>query len=236
MAQNKEVDEAFLREVDDELRRDQLAGWWRRWGRWLVVLVGLGLIALAAWLWWQEEQKRQAGLLGETLVQAFQSAESGNETRAIAGFSELKLSGNNAYRAAAMLGEAEMAAKQGDAKKAADAFGKVAADMNVPEAYRNLALVRQTALQFDSLKPAQVIARMKPLAIAGGPWFASAGEMTAIAYLNDNKPDLAGPLFAAIAKDKDAPASARSRAAQMAVALGIDVAPDQAAGEAGATE
>src|SRR3546814_8521709 len=83
-----------------------------------------------------EEQKRQAGLLGETLVQAFQSAESGNETRAIAGFSELKLSGNKAYRAAAMLGEAEMAAKQGDAKKAADAFGKVAADMNVPEADR----------------------------------------------------------------------------------------------------
>src|SRR3546814_10602240 len=72
---NKEVDEAFLREVDDELRRDQLAGWWRRWGRWLVVLVGLGLIALAAWLWWQEEQKRQAGLLGETLVQAFQRSE-----------------------------------------------------------------------------------------------------------------------------------------------------------------
>src|SRR3546814_10403781 len=95
-------------------------------------------------LWWQEEQKRQAGLLGETLVQAFQSAESGNETRAIAGFSELKLSGNKAYRAAAMLGEAEMAAKQGDAKKAADAFGKVAADMNVPEAYRNLALVRRS--------------------------------------------------------------------------------------------
>src|SRR3546814_10466662 len=73
--------------------------------------------------------------------------------------------------------EAEMAAKQGDAKKAADAFGKVAADMNVPEAYRNLALVRQTALQFDSLKPAQVIARMKPLAIVGGPRFASGGEM-----------------------------------------------------------
>src|SRR3546814_10263514 len=65
-------------------------------------------------LWWQEEQKRQAGLLGETLVQAFQSAESGNETRAIAGFSELKLSGNKAYRAAAMLGEAEMAAKRSE--------------------------------------------------------------------------------------------------------------------------
>src|SRR3546814_14163384 len=106
-----------------------------------------------------------------------------------------------------------MAAKQGDAKKAADAFGKVAADMNVPEAYRNLALVRQTALQFDSLKPAQVIARMKPLAIVGGPWFASSGEMTAIAYPNDNQTDLAGAPFAATAQATDAPASAPARAA-----------------------
>src|SRR3546814_16538447 len=75
-------------------------------------------------LWWQEEQKRQAGLLGETLVQAFQSAESGNETRAIAGFPELKLPGNKAYPAAAMLGEADMAAKQGDAKQADEAIGQ----------------------------------------------------------------------------------------------------------------
>src|SRR3546814_803991 len=80
------------------------------------------------------------------------------------------------------------------------------------------------------------VGRMKTRGMVGGAWFASAGEKTASSELNDNNPDLAGPLFAASAKDKDAPASARSRAAQMAVALGIDVAPDQAAGEAGATE
>src|SRR3546814_4271941 len=88
-----------------------------------------------------------------------------------------------------MLVEADAAARSGDLKKAADVFGAIAADVNVPKEYRDLALVRQTAIQFDSLKPSEVIARLKPLAIAGNPWFPSAGEMTAIAYLNDNKPD-----------------------------------------------
>jgi hypothetical protein len=236
LAENKEIDEAFLREVDDELRRDQLAGWWRRWGRWLVIAVGLGLVAVAAWLWWHEERERRAGVLGEQLVQAYTSLGSGNDTRASAALSDLKLSGNKAYRSAALLGEAEMAAKKGDSKKAADLFGQIAADVTVPKAYRDFALVRQTALQFDSLKPAEIIARLKPLSIAGGPWFPAAGEMTAVAYLNDNKPDLAGPLFAAIAKDQDAPPSVRARASQMAAALGIDAAPEQTADQAGATE
>lgn len=235
MADNKDIDEAFLREVDDELRRAQLVGFWKRWGRLLVVAIGLGLIAFAGYLWWHQEQKRKAGELGEKLVQAFGSVDTGNDQRATAAFSELKLSGNAGYRTAAMLAEAELALKKGDAKKAADGFAKVAADVNAPKVYRDLALVRQTALQFDSLQPQEVIARLKPLAVAGNPWFASAGEMTAIAYLNENKLDLAGPLFAAIARDEEAPPSSRARASQMAASLGIEtqqIRMDQA----GATE
>lgn len=228
MPGEKEIDQAFLREVDDELRRDQLSGWWRRWGRILLIAVGVGLIGLAGYLWWHGEQQRKAGELGEKLIQAFGSSDSGNETRAIAGFSELKLSGNKGYRAAAMLAEADLQVKKGDSAKAAASFGAIAADVNVPKAYRDLALVRQTALQFDSLKPDEVITRLKPLAVAGSPWFPAAGEMTAIAYLNENKPDLAGPLFAAIARDPEAPATSRSRAAQIAATLGIDALPEGA--------
>jgi hypothetical protein len=71
-----------------------------------------------------------------------------------------------------------------------------------------------------------VIARLKPLAKPGNPWFGSAGELVAMAYLKEGKKDLAGPLFAAIAKDEDAPKSMRSRARQMAGVLGYDAVVD----------
>src|SRR3546814_12544488 len=118
-----------------------------------------------------------------------------------------------------MLVEADAAARSGDLKKAADVFGAIAADVNVPKEYRDLALVRQTAIQFDSLKPSEVIARLKPLAIAGNPWFPSASELTAIAYLNDNQPDLAWTLFAAIARDRESPPPSRAPATQIPPAL-----------------
>jgi hypothetical protein len=55
--------------------------------------------------------------------------------------------------------------------------------------------------------------------------------MTAIAYMKMRKPQLAGPIFAAIAKDKDVPRSLQTRAVQMAGLLGVDAVSDGTQGE-----
>lgn len=44
MALTPNTNEAFLREVDDELRRDQLLTFWERYGR---ALIGAIVVALA---------------------------------------------------------------------------------------------------------------------------------------------------------------------------------------------
>ena len=107
-------------------------------------------------------------------------------------------------------------------KKAIEGYAKVAADDSLPKPFRDLALIRQTTAEFDMLKPQQVIDRLKPLAVPGNAWFGSAGEMVAISYLNMGKSDLAGPLFAQLAKDDNVPPTIRSRALQMAGVEGID--------------
>jgi hypothetical protein len=79
-----------------------------------------------------------------------------------------------------------------------------------------------------------VITRLQPLAVAGSPWFGSAGELVALAHLKANQPARAAPIFAALAKDEKLPSSIRSRALQMAGALGIDATTDAAGAKAGA--
>lgn len=226
MADEREVDKAFLREVDDELRRDQLTDWWQRWGKLLLAAIGIGLLALAGTLWWREEQNKRAGEDAVSLVQAFDALEAGKDAEAKARLDGLKQSDRVAYRAAAAFTQADLLLKGGQADQAAAQFGRIAADAAMPQTYRDLALVRQTALEFDKLKPADVIRRLKPLAVDGGPWFGSAGEMVAIAYLNDNKPELAGPLLAAIAKSSSVPSTLRTRTAQLAGQLGFDALPE----------
>jgi hypothetical protein len=214
-----------LREVDDELRRDELIGFWKRFGR---PLIG-GIIALLAvwggWLWWQNQQHEASGRDGESMAQAIDALGGGNTGSAQAKLKALEASKFDGYRATARIASAAMALQRGDNKGAIKTFGEVAADSSVAAPWRNLALVRQTAAEFDSMKPEAVIARLKPLAVPGNPWFGSAGEMVAISYLKTGKPDLAAKLFADIGKDEQVPESLRSRSIQMAGVLGVDAVP-----------
>ena len=143
--------------------------------------------------------------------------------------------GNPGYKAATQLLDAGIAAQQGKADDAAKGFAAVSADTTAPQPYRDLATVRLVALRFDAMKPDEVIARLKPLAVPGNAFFPSAGELVGLAYMKQGHNDLAGPLFATIAKEKDAPDSLRSRVRQLAGLLGVDTVDDARKAAAAAT-
>lgn len=216
------TDQAFLREVDEELRRDKVAAAARRWGIVAIVAVIAGLLAFGGWLYWQHRQTQAAGVEGEQLMASYDQLQAGRPAPAL---STLAQSEREGYRALALMAEADALIAKNDSKGAAAKFAAVAGDATLGQPFRDLATVRRTALEFDALPPQQVVERLRPLAVAGNPWFGSAGEMTAIAHLRQNRRDLAGRMFGQIAKADDVPESIRQRAVQMAGLLGVDAAP-----------
>jgi hypothetical protein len=220
-----QTNEAFLREVDEELRRDELARLWKRWGRALVALIAIGLIAFGGFLWWRDYQSKQAGIEGEKLNAAIEQLSSGRTEQALPALRELSDSSRSGYRAAAQIAMGALDSQKKNPKAAIAAFAAVAKDEKVAEPFRNLALIRQTTMEFDTLPPDQVIARMQPLAKKNSPWFGSAGELVAVAQLKAGRPSEAGASFAALTADPAVPASIRSRAAQMASVLGVAINP-----------
>lgn len=223
------TNEAFLREVDEELRRDQLAAAARRWGVIAVAAILAGLLAFASWLYWQHRQGQRAGVEGEQLQAAFDQINAGQTKQGTAALTSLEKADAEGYRALAQLTQADLLLQKNDGKGAAAKFAGVAEDDSVGQPFRDLATIRQTAVEFDNLPPQQVVERLRPLSVPGNPWFGSAGEMTAVAFLRQNRRDLAGKLFGQIAKADDVPPSIRQRAVQMAGLLGVDAAPSAGA-------
>lgn len=217
--------EAFVREVDEEYRRDQMQRFWTRYGRWLLIAVGVSLLALAGYLYWREEQRKAAGELGAEFVQAADALEASNIENAQPVVAKAIASGRDGYEALGRLTQAAIAVREGKTAEAAKMYEAVAADGSVAEPFRELATVRQLLLQFDSLPNDQLIKKLEPLAKAGNPWFGTTGEMLAIAHMRAGKPELAAPIFAAIAKDTSVPASLRARTGQMASMLGANPIP-----------
>jgi hypothetical protein len=228
LASTPPTNEAFLREVDDELRRDQFASIWQRWGRWIIVGIVAALFALGGFLFWQSRQVEAAGVEGEQLSGAMDDLAADKTQGLTPRLNALTTSKVPGYKAAAALTLADLAVQKGDLKSAAKQFGAVAADTSLAQPYRDLALVRQTATEYDTLKPEQVVARLKPLAIPGNPWFGSAGEMVGVAYMKLNKPDLAGATFKAMIADQQVPSTIRSRVVQLAGIFGVDATPEGA--------
>lgn len=221
MAVTPNTDAAFLREVDEELRRDQLAGAWQRYGRIAIVAVLAGLIAFGGYLLWRSHQQSVAGVQAETLQKVYDGLAAKDATAAKP-LPDLAKDGAPGYRALAQFTQADLLLQKNDSAGAAKLFATVAGDGSVAQPFRDLALIRQTTAEFDTLKPDVVVSRLRGLAKPDNAWFGSAGELVAMAYLRMNKPDLAGPLFGQIARNKDVPASIRQRAVQMTGVLGVD--------------
>ena len=228
MALTPKDNESFYREVDEELRRDQMTGFFRRYGAWMIAAVLLFLIGVAAYLWWQHRREAQAEQQAIQLTAVLEDIGAGKARNPDPRIPAIAESGTPAYRAAATLLQGSLAAEAGKTKEAAAVFAKVAGDDDAPQVYRDAALVRQTALEFDALQPAEVVKRLKPLAVQGNPWFGSAGELLAMAYMRQGKAEMAGPIFAAMHKDETLPPTIKERAGEMASALGADVGPDNA--------
>lgn len=228
------TNEAFLREVDEELRRDQLAGFWERYGRLVLVAIVAGLVVYGGYLFWQDRQSKAAGVEGEKLQSAYDSLAANRPAEATAPLEELAGSGRPAMRALALFTQADIDLRNNDNRAAAAKFATVAGDTAVAQPFRDLALVRQTAAEYDTLAPQAVIDRLRGLAVAGNAYFGSAGEMVAMAYLRTGRRDLAGRLFGDIARNDQVPASIRQRAVQMAGEMGVDAVATTPAARAGA--
>ncbi len=218
--------DGFLREVDEALRQDEMVGAFKRYGKSVGVLIVAGLLGLAGWLWWTDHQKAARAERAETFVLALDQVEGGQLDAGYKALDPLAQQGGDGSQAAARMLQAGIALEQGRKSEAVKLLSAVAGDSAAAQPYRDLALVRQVAVEFDTMRPDDVVGKLKTLATPGNPWFASAAELVGMAYLKQGKNDLAGPLFAAISRDKDASDSARSRARQMAGLLGVDAIDD----------
>lgn len=220
--------ETFLREVDEELRKERVDRFVRRYGWAIIAGVILLLGAIGGFIWWQNRQEAQAAAQGEQLLEALDSLESGSRNAATPKIEQLAASDIEGYRVAAQFSRANAQIAAGNEAAAIVTLRAIAGDEEIDEPYRHAALVRQTTLEFDRLQPQQVIQRLRPLARPGQPWFGTAGEMIGVAHLKMRRPDLAGPLFAQIGRDENVPPSIRTRAIQMAGSLGVNAIEEQA--------
>lgn len=231
--------DGFLREVDEALREEQMVEAVKRWAKPVGAAILVLLLAMAGYMVWDGQKKKAASELTEKTVLALDKIDAGQLDAAARDLEALRDQGSDGNKAVVAMTLAAIAMEQGKTEDAAKRFEAIAANSAMPKPFRDLATIRAVTIRYDTMKPGDVITRLKPLAVPGSPFFGSAGELLGLAYLDAGKPELAGPLLAQIGNDKTVPESLRKRARQFSSGLGYDGgeqvptdSPDQPTGAA----
>ncbi|KPF64861.1 tetratricopeptide repeat protein [Porphyrobacter sp. AAP60] len=220
-------DEVLIREIDEAVREDAVFDFMRNHG--VKVLGGIAVLiaAMGGYMLWDNSRESALETQSETLISALDYANQRDFKTADEKVAPLLADGNSAgARTAARFLQAGAALEQGEPAKATALYKAIAADNSAPTVLRDLARLRDVSTNFDTMKPADVIAQLEPLAKPGNAFFGSAGELMAMAHLEAGNKAAAGKLFADIAKNEDQPETLRSRARQMAGLLGVDAIVD----------
>ena len=85
MALPPESSESFIREVDENLRRDQAEEYLKKNGPWLIGAALIFLAAIAGWFYWQNHRAETDAADSERLASALEKAAAGSD----AGLAEL---------------------------------------------------------------------------------------------------------------------------------------------------
>jgi len=205
-------DDSFIREVNEELRSDQVKYAWKRFRPLvigLVVLIVGGAIGRETYNWWA---KNNSSASGDKFLAALQLAEQNKNDEALAAFAALEKDGTGAYPVLAKMRAASIQQAKGDAAGATAAFSAVGKDNSAPQAMRDLAKMRAAWLMIDTATYSQVSAEVEVMAVPANPLANSAREALGLSAYKAGDMKKAKDWFQQIANDAGAPRNVANRA------------------------
>ncbi len=219
----------IFREVDEDLRREELAKLWDKYG--VFAIIGALCIILAvggfkAYNWWEAKRSAETGT---AFHQAVELAATNKNAEALTALGSLAKTAPGGYRTLAALQAATLHVKEGRKKEAVAEFDRIAAG-DGDATLRDFARLQAAALLLDDADAGEISHRLEGLNTDTNPWRYSAKELLGLAAFRSGNAAESEKLFGQILRDPFAPAELRKRA-QIMLALLVK-APE--AGKAGA--
>jgi hypothetical protein len=208
------TEHTIFHEIQEDLERQKLAAWWKRYGIW-VAATALGIVlataATTAYHSWKadRDQRLTAGLVtaekpGATTVKSLDALQSFADDHKGAGQADI-----------ALLRAGAVAAEQNDTPKAMKFFDQVANDPKADPAFRQLGDLLSVQVQMDWGDAAALALRLQPLTAENAPWRFSALEAQGYLAIRTGDTAKAKQIFTDLSQDARAPKTMGTRAADV---------------------
>ena len=160
----------IFQEVDEEVRRDKAAEFWKKHQNLIIAGAAVIVLATAGFRYWRYETEQKAAAAGDQFQSAIAAIEAGKTSDADGLLANLAANAPGGYRVLAQMTEAG-AKIQKEPDAAVAAFDAIADDASVDPLFRDAARLRAALIRLDQPKDEQAgAAGLTSLAGAEGPF------------------------------------------------------------------
>ncbi|MDC0738543.1 hypothetical protein N6L24_09645 [Cognatishimia sp. SS12] len=209
--------DSFIDEVTEEVRRDKMFGYMKKYG-WIAVVAVVGIVGAASYGEYQKSRDTAAARAsGDALLNALAEDDPANRVTAL---QDATLEAPQAHVIRQYLLSAQQAA-EGDAEAAAAALDAFLANSgDSAQIYRDIAELKALTLGAETMDVDLRRSRLEAMAQPGQPLALLASEQLALIEIEAGETEAALTRLQAIILDAEVTAGLRQRASQLMVALG----------------
>jgi len=216
-----------FREVNEELRREQLKKLWQRFGKYVIGAAVLIVLAVAGYQIVQGIQARQAAESGDRYQAATDLYFDGEYEAAEAAFLDLAEDGYGGYPTLALMSAAGARAERGDFAGAVELLDQVIADNGTESTLRDAARIRAAYFLLDTAPLSEIRQRIEPLSTEGNAYRVVALEIMTVSAIQVEEYDLALDWVIGMANDPLASQATNARATSLFSYILANRPPDQ---------
>jgi len=224
--------DSLLREVDDELRQDQLKKLWNDYGTYLLGAAALFVVGVYAYQQIEQNRIAAAEAAGSRFEAARTLLRDKKTTEAEAAFADLAKTGTSGYAILARLETAAALVKDDKAAEAVGAYDSIADDTSTDPVMRDFARLQAAALKLGTADWTEIQNRLTPLTDERSAFRVQAREYMGLAAQKAAKTDEARRYFLQVLSDSTASQGQKERVTSyLSAIVAADLGKAKPAGE-----
>ena len=205
-------DDGFLREVEEELRRERLEKIWQQYGTYILAAALLVVFGVLGYKYLENRRIVAAQTTGARYESAMALAAEGKEDSAAKEFEIIAEEGTGGYPALARLQLAGALLKEGKKAEALAAYEALANERGADALLRDYAALQGAAVRLGGADFTEMQNRLNPLMGDESPWRYSARELLGLAAFKAGRADEARTVLTALLVDQKTPQTIIERA------------------------
>jgi hypothetical protein len=211
--------DSLAREIDEELRREQLLKLWERYGTYVIAAAALIIVGIGGFKYFEHRRLVAAETAGARFTAAAREVTQNGTAETQKTLAEVASSSPAGYAALARLRLAAADRQAGKRAEALSAYEAIAKEKGVDALLADYARLQAATLLLDSADWTELQNRLNDLAADGNPWRFSARELLALAAQKAGKTEEARMQLQRLLADRGLPPGIGERARMLLAML-----------------